>query len=385
MILTGLDLLVRQSFAFLKGKRIALLLHTASVDQHYRGLVDLLQQNQIKITTIFAPEHGIHGAMQDMEGVPQEERKIRYISLYDGTYQSLFPQSQDLQEVDHLLIDIQDVGSRYYTYVYTASFLLKAAKEVSLPVTVLDRPNPIGSAVSGNMIEKGFTSFVGYYPYFPNQHGLTIGEMLQLINDQEINADLTVIPMENYQRRSLLEQSYSWVFPSPNMPTIETAHLYTGGCLIEGTNLSEGRGTTRPFHLIGAPYVDGATLKRELDRYHFSGVAFRDCSFKPMFQKHSGKVCQGVELHITDHRQLNALEVYLGVIYSCIHLFPQFRWRTETYEFVDQPIAIDLLFGTDKIRKLIEADRPFREVRDQFLIDLSSYKRCIQPYLLYPM
>lgn len=383
MILSGLDLLSREAFSRFKGKKLAVLVHGASVDQYYTHMLDLLKQNEIDLRVVFGPEHGASGAMQDMEGAPEEASLTRYISLYDGTYESLFPKAADLGDVDYVLIDLQDVGSRYYTYVYTAAFLIEAATERNIPVTVLDRPNPIGGASFGNMIQPGYTSFVGYYPLFPNQHGLTIGEMLLLINDQKIKGDLSVIKMEGYQRISLLRQDYAWVLPSPNMPMVETAHLYPGGCLIEGTNLSEGRGTTRPFHQIGAPYVDGERLKAALDRYQFPGIGIRSCNFKPMFQKHGGSVCGGIELHLTDGDQLNSLELFLALIYECYHLFPAFQWRRDTYEFLDEPIAIDLLFGTDEIRLMIERGDSFEAIRDHFLIDLSDYREMVTPYLLY--
>jgi len=354
MIKQGIEILKKDNFKILKGKRVALLAHAASVDINYTHILELLLKNNINIKVIFGPEHGVKGAAQDMEGVDDEKEIVKTVTLYDGTYESLFPKIEDLKGIDTILIDLQDVGSRYYTYIYTASFFLEKAKELSIEVIILDRVNPIGGTqIEGNLVESGFESFVGYYPYFLNRHSLTIGEMLNVINDK-IGADLKVIHIENYKREDSPDSLVNWILPSPNMPTFETALLYPGGCLIEGTTLSEGRGTTKPFHFIGAPYINSSKLKMILDSHNLEGIKFRDISFKPMFQKYANEICNGVELHITDKFDFLPLKTYLTLIYEIYHNFKEFDFRRKEYEFVEKPIAMDLLFGTDKVRKAIE-------------------------------
>ena len=379
---TGLQVLKERKFDILKGKNIALLCHAASVDEDYNFIYDILLENDIKVSVVFSPEHGLKSSAQDMESVNNEVFKTKTITLYGDNYDSLFPKKEQLKDIDIVLIDLQDIGSRYYTYVYTASFFLKTAKELKTKVVVLDRPNPLGRSVEGNGIEEGFNSFVGFYPYFPNRHGLTIGEILNFLN-KDINCDLEIIKIENYDGSDFFTSPYPWVLPSPNMPTVETAFLYPGACLIEGTELSEGRGTTKPFHFVGAPYINSTKLKKIMDSYDFKYVKFRDIGFKPMFQKYANEVCNGLEIHITDHKNIKPLKVYLTLIYEIYHNFKEFEWRKREYEFVKNPIAIDLLFGTDKVRNMIESGKPVEEIYNFIVKDEDIYKNKIKNYLLY--
>jgi uncharacterized protein YbbC (DUF1343 family) len=383
-LLVGLDILIKNNFDILKNKKIALLAHAASVDSNYNHILDILLLNNINIKVAFGPEHGLKSTAQDMEGLIESNSSNKYktITLYDGTYESLFPKKEDLLNIDTILIDLQDIGSRYYTYVYTASFFLDIAKELNIEVIVLDRPNPIGREIEGNIVENGFESFVGYYPYFLNRHGLTIAEMLNIIN-QKIEANLKIIKVENYTGKSYFEEPFKWVLPSPNMPTPETAFLYPGGCLIEGTNLSEGRGTTKPFHFIGAPYINGSKLKQLLDTHKLDGIKFRDISFKPMFQKFANTNCDGVEIHIEDYSKIKPLKIYLTLIYEIYHNFKGFNWRSEEYEFITKPIAIDLLFGTDKVRKMIENGDDLGQIYNFITKNEEKYKNDIKKYYLY--
>lgn len=379
---TGLDILIKRNFDILKNKKIALLAHAASVDSNYNHILDILLNNNIDIKIAFGPEHGLKSTAQDMEGLKENSDKLKIITLYDGSYESLFPKKNDFKDIDIILIDLQDIGARYYTYIYTASFFLDIAKELNIKVVLLDRANPIGRELEGNIVEHGFESFVGYYPYFLNRHGLTIGEVLLLINDR-IKADIEVIKLEDYKGGAFFQEPYNWILPSPNMPTYETALLYPGACLIEGTDLSEGRGTTKPFHFIGAPYINGAKLKQIMDSYNFKTVKFRDISFKPMFQKHANKNCNGVEIHIEDYYEIKPLKIYLTLIYEIYHNFKDFKWRTEEYEFIRKPIAIDLLFGTDKIRKMIESGQSLDKIYNFITKDEKKYKNDIKKFLLY--
>lgn len=378
----GLDILVKNKFDILKNKKIALLAHGASVDSDYNHIIDLLIANNIDIKVAFGPEHGLKSTAQDMEGVIKEVSDFKIITLYDGTYASLFPKKEDLEDIDIILIDLQDVGSRYYTYVYTASFFLEIAKDLGIKVLVLDRPNPIGRDFEGNFVSRGFESFVGYYSYFLNRHGLTIAEMLSVIN-KNIGADLKIIPIEGYKGETFYENPYSWVLPSPNMPRVETAFLYPGACLIEGTELSEGRGTTKPFHFVGAPYINSQVLKKVMDSYNLKGVTFREVSFKPMFQKFKNEICNGVEVHIRNYKELKPLKIYLTLIYEIYHLFSDFKWRTKDYEFVKNPIAIDLLLGSDIPRKMIEEGKSVEQIYNFITKQESDYEKNIKKYKIY--
>ncbi|MBN2695367.1 DUF1343 domain-containing protein [bacterium] len=382
---TGLDRWIENRFSIIKNKSVALLCHAASVDSNYNHIIPLMLECDVDLKVLFEPEHGVYGAMQDMERVNQKKEQKRgefkRVSLYQGSFSSLFPKKEDLESIDVVVIDLQDVGSRYYTYVYTASFLISAASELGIPVYILDRPNPIGSKIEGNLVTPGFESFVGFYPYFRNRHSYTIGEMLRVIH-RGSECDLNIVLMENYNHSYYFEETNApWVLPSPNMPTVDTAILYPGGCLIEGTNISEGRGTTKPFHFIGAPWINPLLLKKAMESNGLDGVALRVVSFKPMFQKYGNEVCHGLELHITDRDSFLPLKTYLSLIYNAYQHFISFDWRRDEYEFVKEPIAIDLLFGTDDIRKDIEAGKEFDKIYQKLTPTLNDLKDVQSNYL----
>lgn len=261
-----------------------------------------------------------------------------------------------LKDVDVLICDLQDIGARYYTFCYTIAFALHACAQAKVKCLVLDRPNPIGGErVSGNLVKSKFSSFVGEYP-LPTQHGLTMGELAYFFRDHDnIDVDLEVFWMQGWKRDLYFDQTgLPWVLPSPNMPNLDAALLYPGLCLIEGTNLSEGRGTTRPFELIGAPYIDDPDrFAKMASERGANGVFLRPCWFKPMFQKHTNQMCGGVQIHITDRKELNSIQVAVSLLRAARE-FKGFDWRRERYEFVSDRLAIDLLFGDDQPRFLIE-------------------------------
>ena len=341
-----------------KGLRVGAILNPTSVTPDLRHLADVLQEAGA-LAALFGPEHGVRGDVQYLEEV-EDARDARTgvpaHSLYGKDFQSLTPRADQLAGLDALVFDIQDVGSRYYTYLATMGLALQAAAKHKLRFIVLDRPNPIGGlAVEGGVIEPGFESFVGLWPVC-SRHGMTAGEYARFVNP---GADLQVIEMQGWRRdQHFGETGLPWVIPSPNMPTPDTALLYPGMCLLEGTNLSEGRGTTRPFELFGAPWLDGDRLAEALEGEHLEGVRFRPCSFTPTWDKHARVRCHGVQIHLTYPRALDA--VRLGVaclVQARAQDAAQFRWRTEKYEFVDDKPAIDLLTGSAQFRAQVKEGR----------------------------
>jgi uncharacterized protein YbbC (DUF1343 family) len=303
-------------------------------------------------------------------------------SLYE---RRLAPTEAMLRGIDALVVDLQDVGARYYTFVWTMSLCMRQCVKAQVPVVVLDRPNPLGGlALEGNLPDPSFASFVGLHP-LPVRHGMTIGELAAYLNEtHDIGCDLTVVPMEGWRRAMRWEDTgLPWVAPSPNMPTPDTARVYPGGCLIEGTNLSEGRGTTRPFELVGAPFLDGRRLAGALQRRGLRGVTFRAAAFQPAFHKHRGRICQGVQLHVTDAGLFKPFATYLALIIEARRQSRLFRWRRPPYEFEWKRLPIDLLAGGDRIRRAIERGMSLERLVRSWRWDLARFARDRQPYLLY--
>jgi uncharacterized protein YbbC (DUF1343 family) len=337
------------------GRKVGLLAHAASIDRSFRPAARVLDEAGARVTARFGPEHGFGGAAQDMVGIGSEQADVPVYSLYGDDVADLSPQLDWLDDLDVVVIDLQDVGSRYYTYVWTGALMMKAAASVGVEVVVLDRPNPLGGVrVEGAPQREGYCSFVGLHPVAV-RHGLTIGELMQWVRErEEIHPEaLRVVPMDGWKRAMDFSQTgLPWVLPSPNMPTLDTAVVYPGGCLIEGTQLSEGRGTTRPFEIWGAPGLDVAPLL-DLDLH---GASLRPLEFVPTFQKHAGAVCAGVQVHVTDPWVFRPYESYLRMLASVLpSIPPESRWRTETYEFVSDRPAIDLLTGGPKARETIDS------------------------------
>jgi uncharacterized protein YbbC (DUF1343 family) len=357
---TGLDILVDEKMARLRGARVALLGNPAAVDRDFVHLLDRFVEHGVELVRLFGPEHGLLGDAQDMAHVGSDKDArtgLEVVSLYGGTYDSLFLRPEQLDGVDVLVCDLQDVGSRYYTFSYTIAFAMRACREAGVRCVVLDRPNPIGGKlVEGNLVNDAYRSFVGEYA-LPNRHGLTMGELCAAFQreDETARCELEVVWMDGWRRAmSMADSGAPWVMPSPNMPTPDTALVYPGGCLFEGTNLSEGRGTTRPFELVGAPYVDDpARLAARALEAGLEGVRLRPCWFRPTFQKHAGELCGGVQLHVTDPATFHSVRASVAII-EAARTFDGFDWRREEYEFVTDRLAIDLLFGDDRPRRALE-------------------------------
>lgn len=350
----------------LAGRRVGLLAHPASVDASLVHISERLRRVGIRPSIIFGPEHGYGGEAQDMIGVAHavDASGARIVSLYGQSVEDLVPSRADLAEIDVLLIDLADVGSRYYTFVWTALIALRAAAAAGVVTIMLDRPNPIGDQIEGGPVQAGFVSFVGWESV-PVRHGLTVGEMLALYAKRDgLSKDaLRILAVEGWDRASYAD---SWDRPfvttSPNMPSLETAVVYPGGCLIEGTNLSEGRGTTRPFEIVGAPFLDGAALAQRLTDSGLPGFVARPITFLPMFQKHARKICGGVFLHVTDRERFRPYATYLALVAHAADLAGEaFAFRTERYEFIDTIPAFDLLTGSARAREAITQRLPLKD------------------------
>ncbi len=387
---TGLDVLQEQAWQPLRGLRLGLVCHPASVDHRLRHAADLLAAAPgVELRALFGPEHGFRGQAQDLIGVGDEHEgqgAVRVHSLYGATYESLKPTAAQLAELDALVIDLQDIGSRYYTFQGTMLFCLEAAAARGLKAFVLDRPNPLGGVtVEGPMLRAGFESFVGIHP-LPTRHGLTIGELARLYQkERRLDVDLRVIPCTGWQREFAFDQTgLPWVLPSPNMPTVETAFVYPGQCLLEGTNVSEGRGTTRPFELCGAPWIEPRRLCAALEREELPGVVFRPAWYQPTFHKFAGQTCGGVQLHVTDRATFQPMRASLALLAALrVCSGDQFAWRTEPYEFVADRPAIDLLFGSDRERRGLEAGVPARELAHAWDTEEAEFRERRREYLLY--
>jgi uncharacterized protein YbbC (DUF1343 family) len=386
---TGLELFLARRCAPVRGLRIGLLTHAAAVDARYRSAAQLLHETpDVRLAVLYGPEHGLSAVAQDLEGVIAERDPLTglpVISLYGATADSLRPTPEQLAGLEALVIDLVDVGSRYYTFQASMMYCLEAAAQASLPVVVLDRPNPIGGlAVEGPALRLGFDSFVGAHP-IATRHGMTIGELATFYRARlKLDVDLTVVPCEGWRRAMYHDQTdLPWVLPSPNMPTPDTALVYPGQCLIEGTNLSEGRGTTRPFELCGAPGVDAGAVADRLTAESLPGVVFRPVWFRPTFQKHAGHTCGGVQLHVTDREVFRPVRTGFAVLSALRDACPAFRWRTETYEFVSDVPAIDLLFGSDRERLGLEAGRSWKEIAKEWESEEEAFRAERAAALLY--
>jgi uncharacterized protein YbbC (DUF1343 family) len=387
---TGLETLINDFPEKIRGARIGVVCHPASVDAELRHALDVLQAAGARIIAIFGPEHGARGEAQDMEGVADlsldPRLKVPVHSLYGATFDSLTPRREQLEGLDTLVIDLQDVGARYYTFVWTMALCMAAAGQVGVRVLVCDRPNPLdGLTTEGNLIKPGFESFVGLHP-LPNRHGLTPGEIARYVQQcRGVECELDILPLRGWRREMYFEDTgLPWVYPSPNMPTVDTALVYPGMCLVEATELSEGRGTCKPFEVAGAPDVDPEALAAELSRQNLAGCRFRPLYFRPQFQKHAGKTCGGVQIHITDRRKFDAYAVGVAFLQSVRCVAPHaFAWREKPYEFVADIPAIDLLAGDDRLRRALERDADLADLAAEWARERAVFEEMRRECWLY--
>lgn len=380
----GVEVLLTEQKKLLQGKRVGLITNPTGVDQELTNIVDLLNdEDDIKLTALYGPEHGVRGSAQAGEYVEfyiDDKTGLPVYSLYGQTRK---PTPEMLENIDVLLFDIQDVGTRFYTYIYTMAYAMEAAKEKGIPIIVLDRPNPLtGTAVEGTVLDMKYASFVGNYA-IPLRHGMTIGELAQLFNSKfKIDADLTVVKMKGWKRDVYYDETpLQFVLPSPNMPTLDTAIVYPGIALFEGTNISEGRGTTKPFELIGAPFIHGTELAQQLNTLKLSGVIFRPVSFTPTTSKFANQLSHGVQIHITDRKKFQPFETGVHMVKAVHDLYPdQFQFQAANRAGIS---FFDQLVGNGWIRQGIEERRSVKDMKNQWEKELYDFKKTRSQYLLY--
>jgi uncharacterized protein YbbC (DUF1343 family) len=384
MVRTGLQrMLEGECPTKLKKSKIGLIANHTCVDQELRNGAEQLISKQYQIQAIFAPEHGFRGNIAAGAHIIHQQDSRTRLPVYSLYGNSKKPTAEMLQGLNALLFDMQDIGVRFYTYIYTMANAMKAAAEHGLDFYVADRPNPItGDKVEGNIIHSDFRSFVGDYN-LPIRHGMTIGELARYFNQEyKIGCSLQIIDMEGWKRNSWYDQtSLQWVMPSPNATGMDMAILYPGTCLFEGTNLSEGRGTTRPFETIGAPWIDGEAWLVELQKYSCGGVIFRPLYFVPTTSKYIGEECQGIQIHVIDREKVDPIRIAFAMIESVKTVHPLFFDWVAPYK---DRFFIDLLLGTDQFRHRLNQGDSLIDWLEGEEKALSTFREVRKPYLLYP-
>jgi uncharacterized protein YbbC (DUF1343 family) len=372
----------------LSGRRAAVVCNPSSVDGELRHVADRMAVHEgVQLAALFGPQHGFRSDVQEnMVETGHGRDDIRRVPVYSLYSETREPTAAMLHDIEALVIDLQDVGTRIYTYIYTMANCLRAARTHGVKVVVCDRPNPIGGvAVEGPMLERGFESFVGLYP-IPMRHGMTIGELARLFNEHfEIGADLQVIAMSGWRRDMYYDETgLPWVLPSPNIPTLDSAVVYPGTVLFEGTNVSEGRGTTRPFELVGAPWIVAERFAGAMNEIGLPGVRFRPAVFEPTFHKHAKTSCGGCQVHVLDRVQFRPVETgvaLLGAFRSADS--SQFAWRPPPYEYEREKLPVDILAGSSALREQIEGGLSSREIARSWEPEVAAFARIRERFLLY--
>jgi uncharacterized protein YbbC (DUF1343 family) len=385
----GLEVLLEEKLDLLRGARVGLICNPSTVNHQYQHAADLLHAHpEINLTTLFGPQHGIRGETQDnmieWEGFRDRRTGAMAHSLYGTTRK---PTEEMLRDVDVLVFDVQDVGTRVYTFIYTMALAMQACQEQGKKMVVLDRPNPIGGVqIEGNLLEREHESFVGMFP-IPMRHGMTVAELAQLFNQEfELGCDLEVVPMQGYNRAWYYDETDApWILPSPNLPTVEGCVVYPGTVFLEGTMISEGRGTTRPFELIGAPYAEAYAVAEYLNDLQLPGVYFRPHSFLPTFQKHVGQICHGVQIHVLSRATFKPVRTGIAIIKAYHDLYPEeFRWKEPPYEYEFNRNPFDVIAGTLRLREQIEGGAALLDIAAQWEAGENDFAQQRAASLLYP-
>lgn len=387
--MTGMEKLLASPPGWLKkGARVGLLVHPASVDRELRPVVEVFSRAfPGRLKRLFGPQHGLWGEKQDNMVFSTNEKKtpwgIPAFSLYGD---HLAPTQEMLHGLDVLIVDLQDVGCRVYTYATTMLGCLEACSASNLKIVVTDRPNPLGgSQVEGNLLDPAMKSFVGCHP-IPMRHGLTLGELARLlVAELDLELDLEVVPMEGWKRDMCFEETgLPWILPSPNLPTPDSCLVYPGQVLLEGTNLSEGRGTTRPFEIFGAPFIEPFSLREKLERLGLPGVRFRALFFEPTFNKWKGNRCGGLQIHVLDKQTFRPYLTSLWIIYLVRSQWGELLcWREPPYEFEAQRLPMDLLTGDPHIREGLQGGLTPVELQDRWKPELEEWLNRRERYLVY--
>jgi uncharacterized protein YbbC (DUF1343 family) len=388
MVIPGIDRLLDSERALVEGRRVGVVCNPASVDARFRHTADrLVADPGVDVKALFGPQHGFRSDLQDnMIETPHARDARRRVPIYSLYSETREPTAAMLDGIDTLVVDLQDVGTRVYTYIYTMANCMRAAARHDIRVIVCDRPNPIGGdMVEGHLLREPWTSFVGQFS-LPMRHGMTIGELARLFNEAfGIGCLLEVVPMAGWRRPMYQDETgLPWVIPSPNLPTLDSAIVYPGAVLFEGTLLSEGRGTTRPFELIGAPWLDGESLAEAMNARGLPGVHFRPVFFEPTFQKHARETCGGCQLHVTSRTDFRPVRTAVELIDECRRQSPaQFAWRRPPYEYEHDKEPIDILYGTDRLRTTIDAGGDLRALVAEWAPEEEAFRQQREKYLLY--
>ncbi len=400
-VTTGLQSLISENFSRIGSQKIGLLANQATVDTCYRHILDILIESLgSNVVRVFAPEHGFRGTLQDMDSVEDlkdEKTGLPVISLYGESEDTLAPSAEMLEDLDALIVDLPDIGSRYYTFAQTLGYCMKIAASVDTKVYVLDRPNPLnGITIEGGPLKRSCRSFCGYAPV-AIRHGMTIGELALLMNEgfgegedalEGAHCELEVIELQGWDRSQYFEDTgLPWVLPSPNMPSMETVVIYPGSCLFEATEVSEARGTTKPLETFGAPYIkpDDWIAKFQGMNLGLSGAVLRPTSFVPKFQKHAGATCWGVQIHVLDRSIFQPVRWSLALIAALYELYPDsFSWRKAAFEFIDRVPAIDLLYGSPRYRETLESGGDLASIFGEMDAYEAAFEEARKAFLLYP-
>jgi uncharacterized protein YbbC (DUF1343 family) len=384
----GIEVLLGERLDLVQGAKVGAVVHPASLLPNFQHSADVLvHQKSFRLVSLFGPQHGARGEKQDNmieSGFYRDpETRLPVHSLYSETRK---PTREMIEDVDVLLYDLQDVGTRVYTFIYTMAYCMQACAEYGKRMLVLDRPNPInGVQVEGNRLNTEYRSFVGLYPV-PMRHGMTVGELALLFNSEFcIGCDLTIVPMKGWHRFHWFDQTgLPWIQPSPNLPTLDSATVYPGMVLVEGTQLSEGRGTTRPFEFIGAPFIKPREFADYLKDLELPGVYFRPAYFEPTFQKWAGQMCGGVQIHVKDREAFEPYLTGIAVISAARALYQDsFKWREPPYEYEYEKMPIEILCGGRDIPRMIEQALPPGQIRSSWQADVVQFLERRKPYLLY--
>lgn len=385
-MLLGSDVLFDRQL--LRGRTVGIVCNPASIDAQFRHVLQRAEEARVTVGAIFGPQHGLQSNVQDnMIESPHAEDPRRRVPVYSLYSETREPTAEMLGGLDALVIDLQDVGTRIYTYIYTMANCLSAGAKHGVPVVVCDRPNPInGITVEGPMLVPGYESFIGQFP-IPMRHGMTIGELARLFNEHfGIGAKLEVVKMHGWRRDQYFDDTgMPWVLPSPNLPTLDAAVVYPGTVLFEGTNISEGRGTTKPFELVGAPWVtDPDTFAAGLNAVNLPGVHFRAHAFEPTFQKYAKTTCGGVQIHVTDRRVFPAVEAGVVVLDAFRRAsMADFAWREPPYEYEYEKLPIDILSGSPRLRLALEAGVTPSALAEEWRSDIAGFLKVRERFLLY--
>jgi uncharacterized protein YbbC (DUF1343 family) len=403
-VVPGIEVFLKSRLDLVKGKRVGLITNPTGVASNLKSVIDLFYKNQeINLVTLYGPEHGVRGNAQageyvsfyidDKYNIPvfslygqsrkPEAGMLRNIDEYMRSFDTVsagkIPETSMVESLDVLIFDIQDVGTRIYTYIATMAYCMQASAENSVDFIVLDRPNPInGEDMEGPLLEyPEYSSFVGLYP-IPVRHGMTVGELAEYFNDKflEKKAKLTVIPMQGWERQMWYDEtSLPWVIPSPNIPNLDTATVYPGQVFLEGTSISEGRGTTKPFELFGAPWINGYELTKKLNELNLPGIKFREAWFSPIFSKYKGELCGGAQVHVIDRKQYRPFESSLHIIKTVMKMYPShFEFHAEYF---------DKIMGTSKVREALEKGIDIKDIIKSYQQELDNFSELRKTYLLY--